>query len=1448
MARSVAPTAAIMLVILVTIVAVFLLYEAPSKGSLAGGGTGGGRAATTTTTTEGDDEDEEVTEPPDTGSPVPISVIVNDMSSITIQSDYLTSDLGYFVFTLYRNAELTTKYIQQVNFQLDLYTKVQEHLIRGVGYTWDNIAPPFQQNNKQYWIKIEKSNSDMTETVYISKVSFATPPVINLNSQSTLDKIEQGLKQIGDLLLSLVVGETLAQILKAMLDPAGTSKFATGVYEAIVAKMKNSSQIIDSLKLSRVEFLRTVSARFNMFLDIFRFTPEDIISITRQVPQTIKRIITRGFTFPSGSFDDILAGARAAVRYGITNAKQLASAIGNRLISSAVATGRLVSTAVRATLNPVDVVFLAVGMAGMAMDQENVGGMGDWNSYKTSDFLAMKEEFIDKQAAAFEKHSITFPAVNGPLLKYSNADLDDILGNLQIELIFLPEYQLGNHRRLIGYQLRVFKALSRTGYINSQADIDEIENLQVMRDLRELQRLCGEAYARNVNMVPLSNRPSGFYVNTFNESFAEIFLGTRNGTTMNRIAVYILCKISGGNPLSDGQCSYKTATQCFNAYPWPPFVEDSYDPGFEAVSPDSPCPVSPISNRSQSPCLSIDNDFGKTDFFYSEWRKPADLQRDYSKYQKASPIWNDPAAANGVCVIYPDAMRFMCEATTKFDDYFNVTGTNKYNKYTGECTNTKQFCDAYGVSFKSNMQPKDMAWRGSGPLPSCYQSDADKAGAFLLGGEIMIQYLNKFAQIMEDGWRTFMGLSTGENAARREAERLEAERRAMENNLGSLRSDEVQSVNFNKFYNMEFVNSDTVQLVDVKFDPFGNVYIMYAYGSSNGTLYLVKYTGLFKFIQEENTIWENRNLFLFKGSVENQICSKIAVDSMGSLYMLQTTINSYGKYEQSIVKRDRDTGEEIPGWVPIQPESLKEEGHVLAGRNLEDEYFNGIFIKNDILYVTYTAEDKTAVRQLSLFLKYEGILTANDVEIMERRIINNVDDYLPRTGQEAGEEVHSFVVDSSENHYSLFLNNVDGIDLARGILVKYDTQGVRTDISLYSVSRFAGYDANVINDWPGMCIDDQDRIFISNGRLLLCIDTRVSLTPTLVYSMEGFNFNSDLIPNLAPASRKYFPWEACTMAMDTNNNVCMISQRYNFINLGQAERLIALGQSYKQVVYNRMTSDAPRQLDKTMTLSGVELGVDYVIFKGVVFSSDCVGHEIITMDIDPPPTFFTGTTTEEMDTVRNGYPLFRVRSNINRSTNSVFMPLDAGILLFDPNVTYTITTKLNGTVQQVFTVSMANVKNNFYIGQDFTVINPGDYFPYGGGSAYRDIINISGPMVAYGTRTLMLSSPQGISGLPSKVLTYNTQISLSDNGIGWKEYYDVDFSFPTATTASGGTLSRRISFRGSAMPGTNEDGVAGQRCYAERGTGYEWRDTCGSGYSCPDNSNVKWHNFKCIRD
>lgn len=150
-------------------------------------------------------------------------------------------------------------------------------------------------------------------------------------------------------------------------------------------------------------------------------------------------------------------------------------------------------------------------------------------------------------------------------------------------------------------------------------------------------------------------------------------------TTLHNTALDQLCTQSNGKSVN-GFCSYPTRDACYASYIWP------LPSGTAAQDQD-----------------------------YAEWR---------------------PNISGGVCVRADYTLHQVCDSTKKKNTLTGKTGGNQYLPDTGECVNTKDFCDAYGYAFDANRPTSMMGNLGSGPLPCCYQDTTQLACSQVLGNTI----------------------------------------------------------------------------------------------------------------------------------------------------------------------------------------------------------------------------------------------------------------------------------------------------------------------------------------------------------------------------------------------------------------------------------------------------------------------------------------------------------------------------------------------------------------------------------------------------------------------------------------------------------------------------------------------------------------------------------------
>jgi hypothetical protein len=1324
------------------------------------GARGGGGTVTDTMTPPPDDTttpppDDTTTPPPDdtstggetseegSGSPVPLSITVNSLSSITIKSDTLTSSTGFFKFGLYQDQNLQLSLDRGANFAFRVSVIVREYeLRRDPGFVWNNISPQFQYSTK-YWMSIEQSYPT-GQRIYsspIPRIDFTTFGPQTSSSDPTLnDKIEEFCRELADtVLLPMAVEEVFVELLHLLYKlykgrnaalPAIKQMF--GMFGTLSDKIDNymKTEPLKRANQARIKALSAASARFATFISLFDFDKWDIEKAASKIESigkiygTLKLTMGRLIDYIKDvDFNDVYAAVKGSLKAGWSAAKTVAMKIGTAVLTAGrFAAGMLVP-------DPLDIALMAISLTGAMLEQENKGGMLDWNQLKTSDFLSYQEDSIREQHESWLKElKITaFPLINGPLNKYDEPTLMDEVEKLTKSLIFLPCLRSAPVENPINTDIyspldyykftmdvlskRALAALSPSGIIRTQTDLDTIENLQVMQDLRYVQVECFRKFKDYVLSVPLTIRNTPYVVSqnkygtTALEQYSLWFISQSDLLDkMNRVCIYIFCKMNGGKPLRNGQCSYSTPSDCFNSYPWPlpqpavfntGYIEArtrvcSPKPGTPCPSP-SPCPV--------SPCLELNSDLGETDHIYSEWRHWRDLQREFSRYDLDghSPLWTDPAVVNGggACVIYNPNVRQMCEASTKLDDLTGdgvlggrkIIARNNYNMYTGECTNTREFCTAYGVSYRSDMPKSEMANRGSGSLPSCYWSDAQKAGSMILGSDIVIQYMERAGTALRNGWRTFAGLFNGRDldAEADAARRAEIARLAGVAAIVEAQTDEAQIAIFNNYYNMKYIYSNTLQCVDMKIDAEGNIYVLYAYDTDDGLLTLVKFNSIFKEKWKMSTG--------FSGPVENFLQSQLALDSDGYVYFMMSNYDvGANKYLRYIHKFNKDGTEITVNW-PIKPDSVTNaDGIFPSATNIKGYEFNGIFIRSNLLYVSWVgyrvqSDGKTIDRNLQKLIRYNNItgVRNNGTSIM------NSDTYVTDgiSAAEISEEIFSFVVDTYGNQYSFYRNNYGTRDGStsvrhRGILTKYTaTTGVRRDIDLSSFVSWNGPSSinPNINDYPSMCIESsspsEDEIFISNGINIMKIIEPYSTPIVSLYTLDLQNYEFNTIGD-SFKDPDFKPWDCSMMTLDPKNNLSMFIEKTKYIKVGNIKKIMTSTTSvsqYQNIIHYRLDPPIPLSVTKGLLRppTNVRVFVDYVLFEGFEFDSNCFGHESVTLVVDPMPSKVDATTFKDIDMVGRVI-------DIKRQTPNVMLPQSANKVIFQPGIDYTISLKINDDI------------------------------------------------------------------------------------------------------------------------------------------------------------------------
>lgn len=156
------------------------------------------------------------------------------------------------------------------------------------------------------------------------------------------------------------------------------------------------------------------------------------------------------------------------------------------------------------------------------------------------------------------------------------------------------------------------------------------------------------------------------------------------------------------------------------------------------------------------------------DVTYAEWRTDLEhLRRDLGV-----DLTGDPGARGGVCVAWDPSHRFVCENIKKDFGLTGVTkiGTCAYNTLTGECTNTEQFCDAYGMAYDESRPVSQLldttqslslgfvdipilqggdtsSINASGALPTCYLHPAQAFFADNFVGRVLVQFITQFVDV-----------------------------------------------------------------------------------------------------------------------------------------------------------------------------------------------------------------------------------------------------------------------------------------------------------------------------------------------------------------------------------------------------------------------------------------------------------------------------------------------------------------------------------------------------------------------------------------------------------------------------------------------------------------------------------------------------------------------------
>lgn len=1171
----------------------------------------------------------------------PISVNALDLRTIRIVSNNLESSLGYFRITLFNDENLQNPYTYNREYIVAVSFSQTE---MNDGYTWSDIEPSMNPSTK-YWLKIQETDMDDFGIKDLTKAVFLTPSNPSDDPVSLLDKIENILRNIidivGPFILQFVAGELLAMTLKSILNPDDPD----GIARKLIEMTENFKEVVNKFRLSRISFLSKVNIRFKLFFDaVFRLTIDDIVRVVGRIgmyiPNTLKRLKITA--------TELMERTALALRnMTLAQVRAAAESIAIRMARGAIQAGKSVAMSV---LNPVDFALIAVAITGAVLDAENTGHMNDWNKFKTSDFLAMKEEALQAQMAYLrDELQIVFPQINGPLLKLSNDEIDKKMEKIELDIMFLPTLD-----SISDLHIRYIRALSPTGQIpETQAEIEEIENLQVMRDIRNLQDIAIRNYYTYYSTSAPTNPRKGWYTDAFaRQFFIETFKTTANSEKLHRVSVYILCLLEGGTPLHDSQCSFKTPAECFGSYPWP-FLNYSED----MIPYESPKPCS------TTPCLDATNDFGVTDYVYSEWRTPELLKRDYPG---GTDFTQD--GAGGLCVVTPFGPRVACESATKRDPIRGIDTGQAYNPYTGECFNTKEYCDAFYVEYRDDMPTSEMANRGTGPLPSCFS--VHEGTAMIIGGEILVQYLQAGFEAFVNGIENLFGIRDDEAARKREMQRI-----SDENAISEQRGDTDQLADFMKGFGLDFLFADVITMVDFKVDKDGNMYVMYAKGINNGTLLLVKYNKFFEI--DTSNKWGNiYNDYFFNGPVEKCFSSRIALDRNGDIYMIEF-YTEYGKVKTKITKKfGRDGEYDETFFTKITSDSIGLffiPGKILRqdnGSSADGPEINGIYIRNEKIYVSFVAYNENDNVNISKILRF-SIDGLPEADLMTQ------DDFMFRTGPFANEEVFSFVVDDNERIITHF-NTGTSQNICR-----FNKDG--TNVIIQYPSDFVpppNVPSNKSSYWmkfPKLAISLDNKLVFSNSLKVWKIqpyhttqsnwEPSIDLTPYLPLEEPIFRSPPDDVTKLTTSTPNY--WEVCNMDLDYDNNIHILAYRKKYLNLN------FIGTRF---IKNSITEDIVFPV-KNVTFTQADLGIDFIKFTNINFVN-CLGIENIEISITPLPIIKDSRYDYNNKTVD--------RLRTASTSGNLYYPPEPNKINFSPGVPYNISLKIDNKIVNSFSSTINN--------------------------------------------------------------------------------------------------------------------------------------------------------------
>lgn len=317
--------------------------------------------------------------------------------------------------------------------------------------------------------------------------------------------------------------------------------------------------------------------------------------------------------------------------------------------------------------------------------------------------------------------------------------------------------------------------------------------------------------------------------------------------------------------------------------------------------------------------------------------------------------------------------------------------------------------------------------------------------------------------------------------------------------------------------------------------------------------------------------------------------------------------------------------------------------------------------------------------------------------------------------------------------------------------------------------------------YPSLCVNKLDEIIISTGFKLFKL---VNDVPTHFSDLSIFNFFPNNI--LQPT---YKSWEITLMDIDSNNNICQVINRDNFVSIGKRTTPI----------FNLLKPEIPMKKIKGMTTSSVELGLDYILFNDIKFSN-CFGHENVTLNITPAP-------------IKNDFIQNTVGQIIGRymraGQTSIELPLEPNKIIFDINQSYQVDVLINSKVVLSFgslRINSSNMRIN-----DMGGISS---------DSWGNNIIFNNRVTGIGTRIFEVSSTSSAirNNFPDNNIVTNGQNGIRLTGGGYRMNdqgdYDIKFKIPYVPDIVNVT-SRTYTFRAGKNPNyLNENTSSGNpKCY-----------------------------------